>query len=108
MTKVFGYVYDEFGDPVAGLFVKLWNDWGYTAPLAQTDGPTGPNGEGFYEFFLAPGVKESDEIWHLALVDPVDGHFISTIVTVKTTAGECHADSAGRQVVQVNWVRVGP
>jgi len=106
MTKVFGYVYDDFGDPVAGMFVKLWNDWGYTAPLAQTDGPAGANGEGYYEIYLDSKPKEG--IWYLALVDPVDGHFISTVVKVKTTDGECNADSTGRQVVEVNWVKVGP
>ncbi|MGC8839571.1 MAG: hypothetical protein ACP5UM_14310, partial [Anaerolineae bacterium] len=105
MTKVFGYVYDEFGDPVAGILVKLWNDWGYTAPLVQSDGPTGPNGAGYYEVYLDNKPKEG--VWHLALVDPVDGHLISEVATVKTTAEPCEVGSTGRQVVQVNWVRVG-
>ena len=105
MTKIYGYVYDEFGDPVGGLFVRLWNDWGYTAPTQQTDGPSGPNGEGYYEFYLDSKPKEG--IWHVAVVDPVDGRLISETASVKTTEGECHADSTGRQVAQLNWTRVG-
>jgi len=103
VTKVRGYVYDSYNNPVAGQVLKLWNDYGYSQ-LATSQGPDSPQGEGYYEFYLYPGPYPKPESFYLAVVDAVTGQPISPKVKVDFTSNRCQPGEGGRQVAIVDWL----
>ena len=102
-TLVRGYVYDAFGNMVAGQKLRLWNDYGYST-VTITEAAGQGRGEGYYEFYLYPGPYEKAESFYLAVVDPASEQPISPRLSVEFTPDRCQPGEGGRQIAIVDWV----
>lgn len=85
-TLIKGTIRDTAWNPVSGVTVKVWNDYGLEfysiSGWSEEDGKIIP-GRGAWERYLGPGPRPG--IWHVAVVEGVGGKLLSPVSTVAST-----------------------